>query len=89
MGNNTLKNIIRVVPREDLDKNLLMPYQQLKLENDGKENRYIPAEAYPLKLIHSDNSGFVILLLDENDDSSTIIASSSDFDFILDEVSYE
>ena len=75
---------MRVVPRKDLDKDLLMPYQPLKLENDGEEDRYIPAEAYPLKLIHSDNSGFVILLMDETDDNSTIMAHSADFDFILD-----
>ena len=81
-----------VIPRKDLDKDLLMPYQplrhhmlhDLKLENgrDGEEDMYIPADAYPLKLIHSDDNGYVILLMDEQDDNSLIVAQSIDFDFI-------
>ena len=71
-----------VIPRKDLDKDLLMPYQPLKLENDGEEDRYIPADAYPLKLIHADDNGYVILLMDEQDDNSLIVAQSIDFDFI-------
>ena len=85
---------MRVVPREDLDKDLLMPYRKLVLQEayvcgslsfDGNMPNiigYIPTEAYPLKLIHSDDNGYLILLLDEHDDDSTIIANSIDFDFI-------
>jgi len=78
---------MRVVPREDLDKDLLMPYRKLVLQEayvcGSSTGGYIPAEAYPLKLIHSDDNGYLILLLDEYDDDSTIIANSIDFDFLI------
>jgi len=45
---------------------------------------YIPADAYPLKVIHSDDQGNLILLLDEQDDDSMIIVQSMDFDFVSD-----
>ena len=43
---------------------------------------FIPSEAYPLKLIHADDNGYLILLLDAEDDNSTIVVHSIDFDFI-------
>ena len=78
---------MKVRPRADLDKDLLIPYRPLRIGHGrrwGVEPKYIPQDAYPLKLIHQDDDGYVILLMDEKDDNSTIIASSIDFDFLLD-----
>ena len=85
---------MRVIPREDLDRDLdkylLIPYRKLVLgermyEEEETRDGYIPSEAYPLKVIHSDDNGYLILLLDEHDDNSTIVAQSIDFDFIADD----
>ena len=46
---------------------------------------FIPSEAYPLKLIHSDDNGHLILLLDEQDANSTIVVHSIDFEHGVDE----
>ena len=43
---------------------------------------FIPSNAYPLRLIHSDDNGYLVLLLDAEDDNSTIVVYSGDFDFI-------
>jgi len=42
---------------------------------------FIPSNAYPLRLIHSDDNGYLVLLLDAEDDNSTIVVYSADFDF--------
>ena len=78
---------MRVIPRAGVDPDELMPYRKLVLEEHMYEEEetgdgYIPTAAYPLKLIHSDDNGYLILLLDEHNDDSTIIANSIDFDFI-------
>jgi len=46
---------------------------------------FIPSEAYPLKLIHADDNGYLILLLDAEDDNSTIVVHSIDFEHGVDE----
>jgi hypothetical protein len=45
---------------------------------------FIPSDAYPLKLIHSGDNGYLILLLDEEDDNSTIVVHSIDFEDVTD-----
>jgi hypothetical protein len=42
---------------------------------------FIPSDAYPLRLVHSDDNGYLVLLLDEQDDNSTIVVYSADCDF--------
>ena len=83
---------MKVVPRKDLDKDLLMPYRHIYLSDvgtwvgiEGANDGYIPSEAYPLTVKHTDDNGNVLLLLDETDDNSTIIANSIDFEFISDD----
>jgi len=41
---------------------------------------FIPSDAYPLRLIHSDDNGYLVLLLDEQDANSTIVVHSIDFE---------
>jgi hypothetical protein len=41
---------------------------------------FIPSEAYPLRLVHSDDNGYLVLLLDEQDANSTIVVHSIDFE---------
>jgi hypothetical protein len=41
---------------------------------------FIPSNAYPLRLIHSDDNGYLVLLLDAEDDNSTIVVHSIDFE---------
>ena len=89
---------MQVIPRKGLDKDELIPYIKLVLgdcwerevhpilEGYMHKGGYIPSEAYPLKVIHADSRGYLILLLDERDHDSTIIAGSVDFDFIESEV---
>ena len=94
--------MMKVIPRQNLDKDLLMPYQELNLQDlmqggsGSLRSRtglviwpvhgYIPADAYPLKVIHSDNQGYLILLLDEQDDDSLIIVQSMGFKLADEEV---
>ena len=80
---------MQVIPRKGLDKDELIPYIKLVLEDCWESldrippsYGYIPSDAYPLKVIHADSRGYLILLLDERDHDSTIIAGSVDFDFI-------
>ena len=89
--------MMKVKPRKDL----LMPYVELNLQDlmhtghmvTGLQelvlwpvHGYIPADAYPLKDIHSDNQGYLILLLDEQDDDSLIIVQSMGFKLADEEV---
>lgn len=46
---------------------------------------FIPSNAYPLRLIHSDDNGYLILLLDAEDPNSTIVVHSIDFEHGVDE----
>ena len=77
---------MRVVPREDLHKDEEIAYTPLQLFEDYPDLNtswdYIPKEAYPLKVVHSDDEGNLILLLDETDANTTIITDSIQFDFI-------
>ena len=41
---------------------------------------FIPSDAYPLRLIHSDDNGYLVLLLDDEDLNSTIVVHSADFE---------
>jgi hypothetical protein len=41
---------------------------------------FIPSNAYPLRLIHSDDNGYLVLLLDDEDLNSTIVVHSADFE---------
>ena len=80
---------MRVTHRADLPKDTEAPYCKLRLQDIfwGETTRNIddgsiPIDAYPLQVVHSDDDGYLILLLDENDENSTILVQSIDFDFI-------
>jgi len=45
------------------------------------EQGYIPENAYPLEVIHQDDTGYVLLQVDPMDDDSLIVVASIDFDY--------
>ena len=85
---NGLRYATYVMPRKDLvEQGLLVPFQAVDFI-DGMEDAsfYLPnddlypPETHPFKVVHSDNKGYLMLLLDEADDDSTIIVESIDFE---------
>jgi len=70
---------MRVVLREGIAQDELVPYVDQccgtpMIQGEG----LIPAEAYPLTVMHQDDNGYVYLLLD----GCLISAPTIDFDFI-------
>jgi hypothetical protein len=49
--------------------------------DDWPEEGYIPEDAYPLQVIHQDDTGYVVLQIDAMDANSLIVASQIDFDY--------
>jgi hypothetical protein len=49
--------------------------------NEWPEEGYIPEDAYPLEVIHQDDTGYVLLQVGANDADSLIVASQIDFDY--------
>ena len=49
--------------------------------NEWLEEGYIPEDAYPLEVIHQDDTGYVLLQVGANDADNLIVAYSADFDY--------
>ena len=49
--------------------------------NEWPEEGYIPEDAYPLEVIHQDDTGYVLLQVGANDADNLIVAYSADFDY--------
>jgi hypothetical protein len=49
--------------------------------NEWPEEGFIPEDAYPLQVIHQDDTGYVLLQVDPDDADTLIVACSIDFDY--------
>jgi hypothetical protein len=49
--------------------------------NEWPEEGSIPEDAYPLEVIHQDDTGYVLLKVGANDADNLIVAYSADFDY--------
>ena len=49
--------------------------------NEWPEEGYIPEDAYPLEVIHLDDTGYVLLQIDAMDADTLIVACQIDFDY--------
>jgi len=78
---------MRVIPKQE-NALTYASYRKISLGDlfsggHAQDNGWIPnATYYPLTVVHQDDDGYLILLLDVNDASSTVIAQTIDFDFI-------
>jgi len=50
--------------------------------NEWLEEGSIPEDAYPLEVIHQDDTGYVLLQVDAMDADTLIVAYSADFDYV-------
>jgi hypothetical protein len=49
--------------------------------SEWPEEGFIPEDAYPLQVIHQDDTGYVLLQVGANDADNLIVAYSADFDY--------
>ena len=76
------RRMMYIVPREDIvldGDGFLIPCERLDLRDGIIRDGYLLPSTKPLKVIHYDDSGHILALLNEHDDDSLIIVQSIDF----------